>query len=1421
MTQNGHSEKRLDSFKSNIAIDLGGQHTGVVSYTAKDIPTPNDINAFIVEMPVNGENGLVYTMTERTAVRHRIRSGKRFTQARRLLQCLCASLLTSRGEALSKPEKEALSSLLKRRGYTRIESEVDTSILQSIDAAPLSPVFEDNGEPVQIQLESILEDRNRLIDTNGQLGKLDIKEILARFPEIKEQKRTYEQAIKTLKTCVSSCLQQEEFGHKHRTTYLEDIRQDMVSDSRLFRIANILGGMEQLWHLVGNLSNLQLRALRWYFNDPAMKTGDIWDENRFRKVWIRAYQYFHYTDEAERRKVLGLLSRLSHSEEGTVDLLCSVSPYDTIPPYEDQNNRRPPIDQTLLLNPKAMDEAYGSQWEIWANNLLAACPMMEDGLDEVIAYPDRKSRNLEEMSGLQENQRHYTSLKLRNSYVLQRFLDRSMDKDPYQLRRLATGRKASVTSENLVKLTYDLGSQHIKAFLDFAQRYYSETDKARRGIWVIENHPLLEMSGIHPPMKKKVLIKLVESIVGAENLTRERFNQAWRQKIKGNSTACSLCRGIETLRKEYGNAFNYELNQVTEKQKQKEKLDKEEKGLLRVKETVDLVSHHLAHVLGLDESKRERFSNPFSLAQLYNLLETDVNGFTRNTRAVLLENAWRMTGAQGEAICSRLPAESVRPFDGALRRILDRQAYEIAKRKADEIRGKNLSDTSIDIGILIESNQFAFTASLADIKNSPTKKRIKDKMARAEEGQVKRWQKKSERIKEASHGICPYTGKTLDANGEIDHIIPRSQTLAQTGAVYNAEANLIYCSQEGNQTKSNTRKTLADLSPKYLSALYGTADYHQIEETISRTVDSIAKNTTFDSLSAEEQRDLRHALFLPGSEAYQKAVERIRMGSRTRVNGTQAWFIRQIMLKLTDLLAQWCADNRCTLNFDAWRIDSETVHQYRKQLGKAEERLTKQEIQTVASHAIDALCVLGAAYGNEAIREKIGGNPAHGDENDIKGLLSLAPHHFELGALKKKSLLEKDDAASRALFKDGIYAEHFLPVMCFKDQVRIGFDWGKADGSLGNCIALTQGTDIFLNAIAPFFDTPLEENPPTFRTYHIDKQKAFRFLHFIATEPATPEQLVTASLLESLFYTTQNCPLMGTVYDATKKKLAKRADVVNDKDFAINVKVPGRQIKQSGNRVFLPVKREWERLYDAVEKQAWETDIEKKLFNYLKERSSKPSRQKHKATRRVWSLPRCASVSGGIRIRRSTSDGRDVYQLVAVGDFKSSGFAVTDEKNIEWKTTIPAGFLKSRNLTLKNRRYNETTQIVRMNHELITYQDESLIVKVSPGTADRRNVTVTESFESLRQWYRQSDSREEIDINHLNGKLPVAPNQLERFYKQHPDAPLGTPRTDNKKMASFTVIAFGLDSVTYSYPATGAVLNQSYENAFKRSSGKS
>lgn len=78
------------------------------------------------------------------------------------------------------------------------------------------------------------------------------------------------------------------------------------------------------------------------------------------------------------------------------------------------------------------------------------------------------------------------------------------------------------------------------------------------------------------------------------------------------------------------------------------------------------------------------------------------------------------------ALCSRLPSESVRPFDGALGKILERQAFEIAKVKSAELKELDcLNDAVINVGILIEQNKFEFTESIAKIKKSKLLKKFK------------------------------------------------------------------------------------------------------------------------------------------------------------------------------------------------------------------------------------------------------------------------------------------------------------------------------------------------------------------------------------------------------------------------------------------------------------------------------------------------------------------------------------------------------------------------------------------------------------------------------------------------------------------------------------------------------------------------
>lgn len=118
---------------SNIAIDLGGKYTGCVSYTSSILPSADDINAFIIEMPDEGSS-IKYTVKDRTQKRHMVRSLDRFKKARKLIYLIVASIVR---RELTSDEKEAISSLMKRRGYTRLEAEIDLDILKDCPVADI------------------------------------------------------------------------------------------------------------------------------------------------------------------------------------------------------------------------------------------------------------------------------------------------------------------------------------------------------------------------------------------------------------------------------------------------------------------------------------------------------------------------------------------------------------------------------------------------------------------------------------------------------------------------------------------------------------------------------------------------------------------------------------------------------------------------------------------------------------------------------------------------------------------------------------------------------------------------------------------------------------------------------------------------------------------------------------------------------------------------------------------------------------------------------------------------------------------------------------------------------------------------------------------------------------------------------------
>ena len=118
------------TIKSTLAVDMGGRYTGVFSYTtASGFPKPEETQTYVLNMPDN--EALTYSTASRTQTRHRLRSQQRFVLARRLMHILIEEKLNRK---LTPKEKEAISSLLRRRGYSRLESELDLSILGGVES---------------------------------------------------------------------------------------------------------------------------------------------------------------------------------------------------------------------------------------------------------------------------------------------------------------------------------------------------------------------------------------------------------------------------------------------------------------------------------------------------------------------------------------------------------------------------------------------------------------------------------------------------------------------------------------------------------------------------------------------------------------------------------------------------------------------------------------------------------------------------------------------------------------------------------------------------------------------------------------------------------------------------------------------------------------------------------------------------------------------------------------------------------------------------------------------------------------------------------------------------------------------------------------------------------------------------------------
>ena len=374
----------------------------------------------------------------------------------------------------------------------------------------------------------------------------------------KKRKSDNKKRIKThlhhLAFALHKTLGELQSGGRHRSKYFDEINSVLNNESHthnyLKRFCERLNrdgyqlpdaqplNAEKFCNLIGHLSNLELKPLRKYFNDEEHKNGDYWNEGRLTQKfenWI--LREWRVNPQKDKLKVRGgkydyekLKDKWKNKSGNVVDFWLDTDPNWTIPPYQDNNNRRPPKCQSLVLNPSYLDDRY-SDWREWLNGLKEIKDVetfldgfggaleeyfTDDDVDKLIKDRQRKyERNHGKAMSNRQTKALTKQIKLGtrtrkdhlNARVLQFILDRVKDDDPFKLNEIyshakkyrqqqSTPKEKDEAKDKLEKAICD--SELPKAlktpryyeneaifedgaFLHFVCKYYKQRQKARDG----------------------------------------------------------------------------------------------------------------------------------------------------------------------------------------------------------------------------------------------------------------------------------------------------------------------------------------------------------------------------------------------------------------------------------------------------------------------------------------------------------------------------------------------------------------------------------------------------------------------------------------------------------------------------------------------------------------------------------------------------------------------------------------------------------------------------------------------------------------------------------------------------------------------------------------------------------------------------
>ena len=719
--------------------------------------------------------------------------------------------------------------------------------------------------------------------------------------------------LKELKDFFIGIKKEIETGSKPRKKYIKEIQEEINN-------LDFIKDKQSFLNLVANISNLQLRVLRKFFNFNSQINGRY-------EMLKRYFKAHHYKKEIEKQTKKELFEHID-ANDNLVDFLQNTPAHLTIPPYEDMNNRDTYKCNSMLIKPELITQ------------------QLKDVIDKILNNPNFSSLLISDEYGVFERKDEYRvkpesydkyiKYDFTYSKYLQRIFDSTSDittkyLNPREVfKHKAMFERGTVSAITMFKKEFS--EEIYKALEPIAQRYYNEESKIINGIYE-ESTSLFVKCNTNTSYKNNVKHTLLKPIYSYKFTQDEsdRFIELIESK-RGLKTALEH---IATEAKKYQNSFYSSIlacyeNQKCSGDKELVKIVKNlDSNIATIKEIfleLNIKNSYFNLIIKIDDKNITRVLN--ILKQTYEILFKELGGFSKTCKHCTRENSIRSD--ENLVIGKRLLSDVAKPIDGMLDMMLDRLAYEITQQiDSEEINGIE------ELEILLEQNKFEFEENLNTIK-------------RASNTQIKKY--KRENKDSLNVNICPYTAKVFD-KGDYDHILPQSK------GVYNSKANMIYCSTDGNKEKGAKLYKLENLHKAHLKAIFQKDDLVYIEEFITKHINTIDKEnfSNFDNLKLTQQIALRYALFMPNSsDEFKQAFTLVKLDKiKTITNGTQ----KRLARKLYEKLVQKYPNEFVDIEVNSKTISSALVSSTRKLLSESQIQLQKQTIQDSHSHSIDAMVV--------------------------------------------------------------------------------------------------------------------------------------------------------------------------------------------------------------------------------------------------------------------------------------------------------------------------------------------------------------------------------------------------------------------------------------------------------------------------------